>query len=159
MRRVVDEHRLAHVAAENVEVFEVVAINVEAGVAEKAIADVATLGIEQVQQLLCIDLLARREDSHLKLSRNPLQKLVQMRPLAHVNLVIRTVEGDREGHIRIRHGVHTAQHNGRAGRHRVGDASRGLGLGGGGNCGGRATRPRGQHARAMHESLIKIENE
>lgn len=56
VRAVVHQHRLGQVAAQHVQVLEVVAVHVQAGVAVEAVVDEAGLGVQQRQQLLRVHL-------------------------------------------------------------------------------------------------------
>jgi len=95
--RVVHEHSLGEVAAEDVEVLEKVAVHVEARIAVEALVDVAARRVEEVEEPLRVHLLAGGEDRHLKLARNERKEAVQVRPLAHGHLWWEGGANERQG--------------------------------------------------------------
>ena len=68
------------------------------------------LGVEHIQELLCIDLLAGGEHNDLEEGGAALQKGVQVGPPAHMNLVLAPIEGDREAEVRLLAAVQRAVH-------------------------------------------------
>mmetsp|Transcript_29128 Transcript_29128/g.61565 ORF Transcript_29128/g.61565 Transcript_29128/m.61565 type:complete len:205 (-) Transcript_29128:1306-1920(-) len=95
---VVDDDGVLQVAADHREVFQVVPFDEHAAVAEEPVPDEPPLRVQNVQQLLRIHLLRRREDHHLKQFLHLLQKVDGSR--AHVDVdvvpVLPQVHGEGE---------------------------------------------------------------
>ena len=94
MRRIIDKNRLRQVAPEYTQIFEIVALDRQACIAIKPVLDEFARGIENVEQLFRVHSLRRRKHDHLEAFRYALQKVLQVRPLAHVHLVLNAVEID-----------------------------------------------------------------
>ena len=112
LRRVVDDDRLGEVAAEDVEVLDVVAVDADAVLAEQPVLDVLPVGIEQVEELVGVDLLRGREQGDFVLGRHSLQKLSDVRPRANKNLVRLVLELDRERQGGVLHFLERAMDQG-----------------------------------------------
>mmetsp|Transcript_26149 Transcript_26149/g.49682 ORF Transcript_26149/g.49682 Transcript_26149/m.49682 type:complete len:365 (-) Transcript_26149:484-1578(-) len=99
LRGVVYDDGMAHVAPKHREVLQVVAVHAHTRVSEDAVANQAALRVQNVEQLLGVDALGRREHNHLKLLRHLLHERVQSRPPPHVDLVFLVVEVHWEGEV------------------------------------------------------------
>ena len=65
MGRVIDQDRLLQVPAEHVEVLKEVSLYLQAGLAEHPMLDVPLLGIDTIEQFVCVDRLAGSKDDDL----------------------------------------------------------------------------------------------
>ena len=79
------------------QVLQVVALHQQTGLAEQAMLDQLPGRVNLVQQHVRVDLLGGREDHHLEALAHCLQEVVQIWPLAHIDLVHLSIETVRQG--------------------------------------------------------------
>lgn len=108
LNRVVDNGDLLHIASEDVQILEVVAINTDARVAEHAMFDEFLVGVEDIEEAVSVNTLGGREDDDLEPLADGLEERLQVRPRPHEDLVINAVKVDRKRHLGLIDRLHAA---------------------------------------------------
>ena len=108
--RIIDEDSPREVSSQHGQVFEVVALHKQAGLAKEAVLDVLVLGVEQVEKHVGVDFLRCRKDDDFKRARNGFEKVVEVGPLPDVDVVHGPVERDGEDEVGLFNGLDCAVH-------------------------------------------------
>jgi len=98
---VVDNDGLLEVPAQDVEVFDVVAVDADAVLSEKSELDPLPLRIQKVHQLVSVHLFAGSKEDQLKHLTDSLQELRKTRSCSHKNLVLLVLEHNGKGEVGV----------------------------------------------------------
>ena len=89
LRRVVNDNCLGQIPTQNVQVLDIVPVDADAMLPEEAIFDPLPVGVQQVQELVCVHFLRGREQGYFVLLRDSLEELYNVRSGSDKHLEIK----------------------------------------------------------------------